>query len=289
MTKTIKKAVIPIAGRGTRLLPATKTVPKEFLTIIDKPVVHYIVEEAVNSGIQEILIIDSKDEDWAKHYFSRDKNLEAFLKKNNKTEFLEKIQNLHRWCDFHYTYQKKPDGSGDALLYAENFVQDKPFAFFYVDDIIHNHKKTPPLQQVIDAYEQHGQPDSSFCGLIKVNKEDVEKYGIIDGAEVSKGIWNITNIIEKPHPDVAPSTLASVGRFILNKDIFPLIRASEKFKNEIYLATALNALSKTGNLFGKALQGEWYDCGSKQGLWHANMKIGLTDPTIQSYSKNITF
>ncbi len=287
MTKIITKAVIPIAGKGTRLLPATKIIPKELLTILDKPVIHYIVEEAIQSGIKDILFIESKEKNLTQNYFSQNKKLENFLKKNNKNTLLDKIQGLHNICKFHYEYQKTPNGSGDALLYAQNFTKDDPFAFFYADDIIHNPNKTPPLKQLINSYKKNDQKNISFCGLIKVKKENIEKYGIIRGNEVNPGVWHINEIIEKPKKEEAPSNLASVGRFILNKDIFEIVKKSKKFKNEIYLATALNTLSKTGRLFGKSIQGEWYDCGSKQGLWHANLKIGMEDSEIKLYSKNI--
>ena len=198
MTQTITKAVIPIAGKGTRLLPATKTIPKELLTIINKPVIHYIVEEAIQSGIKDILFIESKEKNFTQNYFSQDKKLEKFLKKNNKNTLLNKIQDLHNKCRFHYEYQKIPNGSGDALLYAQKFTKDDPFAFFYADDIIHNPNKTPPIKQLINSYEKNGQENISFCGLIKVRKENIEKYGIIRGSKVNPGVWHINEIIEKP-------------------------------------------------------------------------------------------
>ncbi len=285
MQKTVTKAVIPVAGLGSRLLPITKSQPKEMALIVDRPVIHYIVEEAVLSGINEIIFITNEKKRPINEYFERDEELERYLTENNKEEQLETVKNLHKLANFTYINQDEPNGSGDAILRAREIIDDEPFAAFYADDIIETFGKQPALASIIEQYNQAKSPGLSFCGLINVPKEETSLYGIIKGKQESETLWKIQEIIEKPKIQDATTTLASVGRFILNPDIFELIEKSEKIKNEVYLATALDALAKNGKLYGKEIEGKWLDCGSKKGLWEANIVIGARREEISPFAK----
>ncbi|MYE38294.1 MAG: UTP--glucose-1-phosphate uridylyltransferase [Candidatus Spechtbacteria bacterium SB0662_bin_43] len=284
--KKITKAVIPVAGKGTRFLPATKAHPKEMLTLVDRPVIHHIVEEAYHAGIKEILFVTNEEKGAIKDHFTRNTALETFLKDKGKHEMIENINTFHNAISFHYVHQHTPNGSGDAVLYAKEFVGEEPFAVFYADDILHCPESTPALTQLVQAYELLAQETASLCSVISIPTKDTHRYGIIQGEQREDELWHVREIVEKPKGK-APTNLASVGRFILNHTIFPLIQKSEPLHNEIYLATALNLLAHTGNLYGYTVSGEWYDCGSKQGLWHANIAMGLHHPDIQHSARDI--
>ncbi|MEX2144821.1 MAG: UTP--glucose-1-phosphate uridylyltransferase [Candidatus Spechtbacterales bacterium] len=283
----VRKAIIPVAGYGTRFLPATKVQPKEMLPIVDKPVVHYLVEEAVESGIEEILFITNSNKHAIGDYFARDLNLENFLKERGKTELVDKIKHIHDLAHFMYVHQDDPLGSGDAILKGESFVGGEPFAIFYADDIISCPDRKPALGQLISVYENVG---GFVMGLINVSSDDISKYGAIAGSKISERLYKVNDVVEKPPADSAPSTLASVGRFVASPDIFEYIKKLDKENGEVYFASALAELAKEGEVHGYEIEGDWYDCGNKFNFWKANFEMGLKNPEISEeankYLKN---
>lgn len=281
MSKKITKAVIPVAGIGSRLLPATKVQPKEMIVLVDKPVVHYLVEEAVRSGIESILFVINPNKHIVGDYFTQDKGLEDALQQSGKTSLFEAIKDIHTQAEFFYVHQSTPRGSGDAILCGREFFNNKPFAAFYSDDVITN-TKTPALKQLMKVYNEY---EKSVCALINVDKEEVSKYGIIKGKVTNPKTHHIQKFIEKPSQEEAPSTLASIGRFILTPEIFDIIKKTKLFKGEIYLASALNTLAQSGGLYGYEIDGVWHDCGSKIGIWKANVQLGLQDPHLQDQAQ----
>ncbi len=267
MITKIRKAVIPVAGMGTRFLPATKAIPKEMLPVVDKPVVQYLVEEAVASGIETIIFIINKNKHSIEDHFSRDRDLEAALKRAKKFAILDKIKEIHKLAEFIYVCQDEPLGSGDAVMRARGLVGNESFGVFYADDIIES--KTPALDQLIKAHNKCGE---SVLGLFKVAKEDVHLYGIAN-VTGSDPVTKVTKLVEKPDPAKAPSRLASVGRFILTPEIFDKIKKTNKTKGEVYLADAIDMLAQEGKVYGHELEGKWYDCGSRAGFLRANLEL----------------
>ena len=283
----VRKAIIPVAGYGTRFLPATKVQPKEMLPIVDKPVVHYLVEEAVESGIEQILFIINSNKHAIADYFARDLNLESFLKEKGKEDLLDKIKHIHNLAHFMYVHQDEPLGSGDAVLKGESFVNEEPFAIFYADDVISYPKGKPALGQLISAYQEQ---ENSVMGLADVPREQISKYGAIQGSKIADRLYKVDNVVEKPLPQNAPSTMASVGRFVITPDIFEYIKKLDKTNDEVYFASALAELAKRGKVYGYEIEGNWHDCGSKFNFWKANIEMGLENPEIaedaKEYMKN---
>lgn len=277
MKTKVTKAIIPVAGFGTRFLPATKVQPKEMLPVVDKPVVHYLVEEAVEAGITQILFVINSSKHVIGDYFAKDLNLENFLKRRGKKDLLNKIRHIHDMAQFLYVHQDEPLGSGDAIMRGKSFVENEPFAVFYADDIMTYPKNKPAIGQLIKAYNKHG---TSMMGLVKVPKEDISKYGVISGKRLGRGVYKVDGVVEKPKPKDAPSSLASVGRFVLAPEIFSCIKRVKKVGGEIYLASALAELAQNNRLNGIEIDGKWHDCGSKFGFWKANFELGLTHPEL---------
>ena len=281
MSKKITKAIISAGGIGSRLLPATKAQPKEMLTLVDKPVIHYLVEEAVQSGIETILFVINTTKHAVEDYFAQNTHLEYALQQTGKSSLYDVIKNIHTQAQCFYVYQNSPEGSGHAFLQGKEFINNEPFAAFYADDILIG-TKTPVLKQLMKIYKKH---EKSVCALIDVNKDQVSQYGIIQGEPVGEKTYRIQKFIEKPSPEKAPTTLASTGRFILTPDIFPILQKTKRFRGEVYLASALDALAQSKGLYGHEIQGEWHDCGSKIGLWKANVHLGLQDPHIKDQAR----
>lgn len=277
MKIVVKKAIIPVAGFGTRLLPATKAQPKEMLPVVDRPVLHYLVAEAAEAGIKQILFVTNSKKHGISDYFSRDLELEKYLQERGKEALIESIRTIHEQADFLYVHQDEPLGSGDAIMRGRGFVGEEPFAVFYADDVIVYPKGKPAIGQLMSVYEQH---QVSVMGLVNVPREEVYKYGIIKGEQVADRLYKVEHAVEKPKPEEAPSTLASVGRFVLTADIFPHIEKLEKKNGELYLTDALDMLARDGEMYGYEIEGTWHDCGSKLGLWKANLELGLTHPDI---------
>jgi UTP--glucose-1-phosphate uridylyltransferase len=269
--KTIRKAIIPAAGLGTRFLPATKAQPKEMLPIVDKPAIQYIVEEAIESGIEDIIIVTGRNKRAIEDHFDKSAELETMLEEKGNTELLKIVQSVSNLADVHYIRQKQPLGLGHAILCARKFIGDEPFAVLLGDDII---QSTPPfLKQMIDLYEETG---SSVIAVTEVPWEDVNKYGIISLAERSERYKTIEDLVEKPDREQAPSNLAVIGRYIIDSDIFGILETCQPGRGgEIQLTDALRILNRRKRMTAYPLQGNRYDVGDKLGYIEATIELAL--------------
>lgn len=266
--KKVKKAVIPVAGIGTRFLPITKSIPKEMLPIVDKPILHYIIEECIESGIEEILLINSPSKKCIKEYFDRNYELESILKSRGKIKESKMIEEISKMATFFYITQNEPLGSGHAIGLAKNFVGNEPFAVLYGDDIIYS--DIPALKQLIEQYEKN---NSSIIGCLEVSRNIVNRYGII---KFKEGQDKIDTIIEKPSIDEAPSNIAGLGRYILNPEIFKYIDNLKANENGEYQFTdAMKEMMKDYNYEVCMIDGTYYDTGSKEGYLKANIDYAL--------------
>ncbi|MDU5070383.1 UTP--glucose-1-phosphate uridylyltransferase GalU [Finegoldia magna] len=275
----VRKAVIPAAGFGTRMLPASKSVPKEMLPIYDKPTLHHIVKEVVDSGITDILIIISKDKGSIEDYFDVNFELEFELNKKS-SEISREIHELSKMANIYTIRQKKKNGLGDAIKYAESFVGDEPFAILLGDDIIYNTPdELPCIKQMVDIYETEQSP---ILGVQKVSWEDVSKYGIVNGVKTSDRITEVESLIEKPSRDEATTNLAILGRYIVTPDIFPILHETKPGKNnEIQLTDALNKLVEKRKMIAYDFIGKRYDVGNKLGFVKATVDFALNDDKIK--------
>ncbi len=285
----VKKAVIPAAGYGTRLLPASKAIPKEMLPIVDKPTIQYVVEEAVESGIEEILLITSKGKESIENHFDHDLELELVLEEKEKYDLLERIEKISDLITIHTVRQKEQLGLGHAVACAESFVGDEPFAVLLGDDIIVSDK--PVTQQLIEHAEK---TDSPVIGCQDVPQEDICLYGSVKYSEQSGRRARVTDMIEKPEPDKAPSTLAVLGRYILTSDIFPILARTEPGKGgEIQLTDALKTLAGKRRLEAYDFEGERYDVGNKLGFLKASVEFALRRNDLgeefKEYLNNLKF
>ena len=272
ITKKIRKAIIPAAGLGTRFLPATKAQPKEMLPIVDKPTIQYIIEEAVASGIEEILIITGRNKKCIEDHFDKSVELEMELEKNNKNELLELVQDISDMVDIHYIRQKEPRGLGHAIRCAKAFVGNEPFAILLGDDIVYNNQK-PCLKQLIECYNEY---KTSILGVQTVDKEDVSKYGIVDGILIEDRVCKVKGLVEKPSVDEAPSNTAILGRYIVTPKIFDILDNTKPGKgNEIQLTDALLELIKEEAMYAYNFEGKRYDVGDKLGFLQATIEFAL--------------
>lgn len=271
MQKKVRKAVIPAAGLGTRFLPATKAQPKEMLPIVDKPTLQYIIEEAVASGIEEILIITGRNKKSIEDHFDKSVELELELEHKGKTELLEIVQNISNMINIHYIRQKEPKGLGDAVYCARHFIGDEPFAVMLGDDIVDNNE--PCLKQLMDAYDEYR---TTILGVQKVAKEDTNKYGIIDAKFIEDRVYKVKDLVEKPDADKAPSNLAILGRYIITPEIFDILSDLPPGKgDEIQLTDALKELSKKEAMYAYDFEGKRYDVGDKLGFLEATVDFAL--------------
>ncbi|MEC2151368.1 UTP--glucose-1-phosphate uridylyltransferase GalU [Bacillus velezensis] len=271
MRKKVRKAVIPAAGLGTRFLPATKAQPKEMLPIVDKPAIQYIVEEAAASGIEDILIITGRNKRSIEDHFDRSAELEFDLEEKGKTETLKEMQRIADLANIHYIRQKEPLGLGHAVLCAEHFIGDEPFAVLLGDDIMVS--DTPALSQLIDVYNQHG---TETIGVQTVDPADVSKYGIIHTGRQSGHVYQVEDLIEKPAVEKAPSHIAVMGRYILTPAIFKTLKTIGRGAgNEIQLTDALREVCRTRSIYARELEGSRFDIGDKFGCFKAGTEIGL--------------
>ncbi|NFL31858.1 UTP--glucose-1-phosphate uridylyltransferase GalU [Clostridium butyricum] len=278
MTKKIRKAIIPAAGLGTRFLPATKAQPKEMLPIVDKPTIQYIIEEAVASGIEEILIITGRNKKCIEDHFDKSVELEMELEKNNKNELLELVQDISDMVDIHYIRQKEPRGLGHAIRCAKAFVGNEPFAILLGDDIVYNDEK-PCLKQLIECYDEY---KTSILGVQTVDKENVSKYGIVDGILIEDRVCKVKGLVEKPCVDEAPSNTAILGRYIVTPKIFDILDNTKPGKgNEIQLTDALLELIKEEAMYAYNFEGKRYDVGDKLGFLEATVEYALRKPEIR--------
>ncbi|WP_426447258.1 UTP--glucose-1-phosphate uridylyltransferase GalU [Paenibacillus sp. S-38] len=269
----VRKAIIPAAGLGTRFLPATKAQPKEMLPIVDKPAIQYIVEEAMASGIEDIMIITGRNKRAIEDHFDKSAELETLLEMNGKDELLELVQSVSNLADVHYIRQKQPLGLGHAVLCARKFIGDEPFAVLLGDDIIQS--DPPCLQQMMDLHEQ---TQASVIGCQEVPWNDVDKYGIISPAAGRQGeAWRtVEDLVEKPERDAAPSNLAVIGRYILTPDIFSILEDSAPGRGgEIQLTDALRILNRHRQMAAFPIPGRRFDVGDKLGYIEATIEMAL--------------
>jgi UTP--glucose-1-phosphate uridylyltransferase len=268
--KKVRKAIIPAAGLGTRFLPATKAMPKEMLPIVDKPTIQYIVEEAIASGIEDIIIVTGKGKRAIEDHFDNAFELEQLLKQKGKLDLLEKVKEPSK-VDIHYIRQKEPKGLGHAVWCARNFIGDEPFAVLLGDDIVQS--ETPCLKQLIDQYEQ---TFSSVIGVQKVPDNETHRYGIIDPLEQHGRRYQVRQFVEKPAPGTAPSNLAIMGRYILTPEIFLFLEKQEAGAGgEIQLTDAIQKLNEIQRVFAYEFEGKRYDVGEKIGFIKTTIEFAL--------------
>lgn len=278
MRKKVRKAVIPAAGLGTRFLPATKAQPKEMLPIVDKPAIQYIVEEAAESGIEDILIITGRNKRSIEDHFDRSAELEFNLREKGKTETLKEMQQIADLANIHYIRQKEPLGLGHAVLCAEHFIGDEPFAVLLGDDIMVS--ETPALRQLMDVYDVYG---TEVVGVQSVLPEDVSKYGIINTSGSQGHVYEVNDLVEKPSPEEAPSEIAVMGRYVLNSSIFSVLKTIGRGAgNEIQLTDALREVCHKEPIHARLLEGNRYDIGDKLGCFKASTEIGLMRSEMRS-------
>lgn len=270
--REIRKAIIPAAGLGTRFLPATKAQPKEMLPIVDKPTIQLIVEEAVQSGIEDIIIVIGRNKQAIEDHFDRSIELETFLEKKAKTELLNLVRDIAQMADIYYVRQKEALGLGHAIYSARKFIGNEPFAVLLGDDIIYS--KVPVLRQMVNQYKLSG---ASILGVQEVPLQDTDKYGIVDGEKLSDRLYRAKNMVEKPRPEDAPPTrLAIMGRYILNPEIFDILSVLPPGKGgEIQLTDGIKELSRSQEIIAYEFEGRRYDVGDKLGFVEATIEYAL--------------
>ncbi|MDQ0975124.1 UTP--glucose-1-phosphate uridylyltransferase GalU [Neobacillus sp. 179-J 1A1 HS] len=267
----VRKAIIPAAGLGTRFLPATKAMPKEMLPIVDKPTIQYIVEEAIESGIEDIIIVTGKGKRSIEDHFDYAFELEQTLLNKGKLELLEKVQEPSRMVDIHYIRQKEPKGLGHAVWCARNFIGNEPFAVLLGDDIVQ--AETPCLKQLIN---EHNRTHSSVIGVKKVPENETHRYGIIDPIHQDGRSFQVKNFVEKPKLGTAPSNLAIIGRYVFTPEIFMFLEKQEiGAGGEIQLTDAIQNLNHIQRVFAYQFEGERYDVGEKLGFIETTIEFAL--------------
>jgi UTP--glucose-1-phosphate uridylyltransferase len=284
MNKNVRKIVIPVAGFGTRFLPATKAMPKEMLPIIDKPIIQYVVEEAVASGIQDIILVTSGTKRAVEDHFDDNETLERWLERTGKHDLLKTIKEIGKMANFIYVRQKGPYGNAIPVLNSAHLIGNEPFAVVFGDDIYTG--KIPRIRQMIDVYDKYQDP---VLGVVKVEKEETKKYGIIEpGARVDKFVYQLKSVVEKPSPEKAPSLLAANAGYILTPDIFDAIRKLKPKKGGEYVTLdAIFSLMKKRPVYACEIQGEYHDTGSKIGWLKANLTMALERPDIRDDVKKL--
>ncbi len=277
----VRKAIIPAAGLGTRFLPATKAQPKEMLPIVDKPTIQYIIEEAVEAGIQDIIIVTGRNKRSIEDHFDRSIELELELEKSGKQDMLEMVKEISEMANIHYIRQKEPRGLGHAILAAQHFIGDEPFAVLLGDDVVIS--KQPCLGQMLDVFHEY---QTSILGVQTVPHEVVNKYGIIAGKQVDERIYKVQDMVEKPSIEEAPSNVAVLGRYIITPEIFPFLETQDAGKGgEIQLTDALKRLAKEQAMYAYDFKGHRYDVGSKIGFLQANVEFALRDDALKDEVK----
>jgi UTP--glucose-1-phosphate uridylyltransferase len=273
----VRKAIIPAAGLGTRFLPATKAQPKEMLPIVDKPTLQYIIEEAVESGIEEILIITGRNKKSIEDHFDKSIELEIELEAKGKYDLLAEVRKISDMVNIHYIRQKEPRGLGHAIYCAKSFIGNEPFAVLLGDDIVYS--DIPCLKQMIGAYDEY---KASILGVQEVTQEDVCKYGIVDGKHIEGRIYSVKGLVEKPAIEDAPSNIAILGRYIINPAIFEILEYTRPGKGgEIQLTDALKELAQREAMYAYNFEGRRYDVGDKQGYLEATVEFALRRPDLR--------
>ena len=276
--KKVRKAIIPAAGLGTRVLPASKAIPKEMLNIVDKPAIQYIVEEAFNSGIEEVLIITNRGKGAIEDHFDHAFELETKLEGNeDKRDILEDVKACANFGNIYFLRQKETGGLGHAVLCAKNFVGDEPFAILYGDDVMINEK--PVTKQLIEVYEQYGK---DVVGVKEVDDEAITKYCSLKVDKISDKIYNCTDMIEKPKKEEIMSNFSILGRVVLPSEIFEILENTPKGAgNELQLTDAMKTLAQKSGVIALDYEGKRYDMGNKFGILQANIEVGLKHPQIK--------
>ena len=276
----VKKAVIPAAGLGTRFLPATKAQPKEMLPIVDKPTIQYIVEEAVESGIEDLIIVTGRHKRAIEDHFDKHLELEMALEEKGKHDMLDMVKDISELINVHYVRQKEPTGLGNAILRAKTFIGDEPFAVLLGDDIVKS--KKPVTKQLMEVYEEK---EASIIGVQKVADEVVHKYGIVDYddcANCDGDLYKAKNLIEKPPLEKAPSNIAILGRYIIEPEIFSILEDTEPGKgNEVQLTDALLELVHQQDVYAHVFDGKRYDIGNKLGFLEATVEFAFDRDDIK--------
>ncbi|MFA4937568.1 MAG: UTP--glucose-1-phosphate uridylyltransferase [Patescibacteria group bacterium] len=271
MTK-IRKAVIPVAGLGTRFLPATKAQPKEMLPVVDKPIIQYVVEDAVRSGITDIILVTGPGKRAVEDHFSPNYELINKLKKQGKNKQAEEVKKISELANFIFISQKGPYGNGTPILCAKDIIGDEPFAVLWGDEFFYTPHQ-PQLKQLMDVYEKYQNP---VLTAYQVDDEGTAKYGILDSVKVGKRVYQVKNIVEKPGPQQAPSRLASLGGFILTPDIFKALEQTKLGRdNELWLVDGIHKLIKQRPVYACLVEGDYLDTGSKLGWLKANVALAL--------------
>jgi UTP--glucose-1-phosphate uridylyltransferase len=273
----VKKAIIPAAGLGTRFLPATKAQPKEMLPIVDKPTIQYIIEEAVASGIEEILIITGRNKRAIEDHFDKSVELEQELESHNKEELLSMVRDISNMVNIHYIRQKEPKGLGHAISCAKTFVGKEPFAVMLGDDVVD--AKVPCLKQLIDCYTEY---KTTILGVQQVPQQDVSKYGIVKGMHIEDRVYKVKDLVEKPRVEEAPSNIAILGRYIITPQIFDILDNTQPGKGgEIQLTDALRTLIQNEAMYAYDFEGRRYDVGDKLGFLEATVEFALKREDLQ--------
>ena len=267
----VKKAVIPAAGLGTRFLPATKAQPKEMLPIVDKPTIQYIIEEAVASGIEDIIIVTGRSKRAIEDHFDKSVELEAQLEKNKNEEMLEVVQKISSMANIYYIRQKEPKGLGHAVLCAKTFVGNEPFAVLLGDDVVDS--ESPCLKQLMKAYDEY---QTTILGVQHVPEKEVSKYGIVDGSVAGNRVFSVRDLVEKPSVKKAPSNIAILGRYIITPEIFGILEKTKKGKGgEIQLTDALRTMAAEKPIYAYDFEGRRYDVGNVMGFLQATVEFAL--------------
>ena len=277
MKQRVRKAIIPAAGLGTRFLPATKSQPKEMLPIVDKPTLQYIIEEAIESGIEEILIVTGRSKKSIEDHFDRSVELELELEQKGKKEMLKMVQDISNMVNIHYIRQKEPKGLGHAIHCAKSFIGNEPFAVLLGDDIVD--AKVPCLKQLINTYDEY---KTTVLGVQEVAKEDTDKYGILDVKHIEDRVYKVKDMVEKPSVEEAPSNIAILGRYIITPEIFNILENQEPGKGgEIQLTDALQTLATKEAIYAYNFEGRRYDVGDKLGFLEATVDFALKRPELR--------
>ncbi|PIS04874.1 MAG: UTP--glucose-1-phosphate uridylyltransferase [Candidatus Buchananbacteria bacterium CG10_big_fil_rev_8_21_14_0_10_42_9] len=274
----IKKVIIPVAGLGTRFLPATKAQPKEMITIIDKPLIQYIVEEAVASGITDVILVTGETKRAIEDHFDRNEELEKVLRGKGKSSMASAMKKIATMANFIYIRQKGPYGNGTPVMNCKRIIGNEPFAVLWGDDLFIG--KEPRLKQLIDVYEKYQDP---VITSVKIDDQGTEKYGVVDGTEVEPSVLQVKTIVEKPGPKKAPSRIGAFGGYILTPDIFPILEKTKLGKgNELWLVDAIFTLAKKRPIYAKLVDAKYYDIGSPLGWLKANINLALKHPEIKT-------
>ncbi len=282
----VRKAIIPAAGLGTRFLPATKAQPKEMIPIVDKPTIQYIVEEAANAGIEDILIISGRNKRAIEDHFDKSYELEEELHRKGKQELLSEVQNISNIANIHYIRQKEAKGLGHAIYCAKSFIGDEPFAVMLGDDIVDS--KVPCIKQLMEVYNEYR---TTILGVQKVPLQDVTKYGIIAGKQIDERVYKVKGLVEKPEVEQAPSNIAILGRYIISPRIFEFLESATPGKNgEIWLTDALEKLMEREAMYAYDFEGDRFDVGDRIGFLKATVEFSLKRDDLkqefEAYLKN---